>query len=180
MLTSTVQGTVNGTSSAQQVSNIHEKIDTWLCHHEHAAHFCKDILFIAARWDDLIDHDQLLLDADIHQLMEVTLSLPCNPFYIQHFLALSTLIHNSVRNWKTANIFEREHEDSELASMNAFILRASYIDIIGHCAMLINGNAWAEQVVCEARLFFSGEGFHQYLISLKREKEVRRGDVRHG
>ena len=44
--------------------------------------------------------------------------------------------------------------------------------------MLVKDNEWAEHVAYEARLFFSREGFAQYLQSLKREREARHGNVR--
>ena len=41
-----------------------------------------DVVF-AVDWAGGGIKDQVLLDSDIHQLMEVTLSLPCQPFYMQ-------------------------------------------------------------------------------------------------
>src|SRR6266566_6688370 len=139
----------------------------------------EDLLFIAARWDDLIDKDQVLLDSDIHQLMEVTLSLPCQPFYMQHFASLYPLLHNAIRNWKVSLELERNplyhpNQDArELALINAFILRSSYIDVLGQCACILAGNTWAEHVTRAARLRNSQEGFALYRQNLAREQQVR-------
>ena len=149
-------------------------LHTWLCHDASAIAFMTDVIFIAARWDDLIDHDQKLLDSDIHQLMEVALSLPCNVFYVKNFASLHTLLHNSIRNWKVANSIERDPDSTEAALLNAYVMRASYVDLVGHCAMLLQGNAWAEHVVKEARLNNSREGFAAYVQALKREHALRR------
>ena len=150
-----------------------DRARVWLCENEPAIRFLQDLFFIAARWDDLLDKDQVLTDNDIHALMETALSLPCHPFFMQHFAQLSPLLHNAIRNWKVATTIERDPTSDECALMNAFILRASYIDILGHCAMLLKGNAWAEQVTREARLYNSREGFMLYRQSLAREEEVR-------
>lgn len=160
-------------NAVPQSPSFHALLRTWLCNHEPAIAFMSDLLFIAARWDDLLDKDQVLLDTDIHQLMEVTLSLPCHPFFMQHFAPLYPLLHNAIRNWKVSITLEREHTDNQLALMNAFILRSSYIDILGHCAMILKGNAWAEHVTLEARLVNSKEGFHLYQQNLQREQEIR-------
>lgn len=172
MQTSTVLQATNGSSKHIKQATFQDMVDGWLRHHEAAVQFMRDILFVAARWDDLIDKDTILLDSDIHQLMEVALSLPCNPFYMQHFAALHTLLHNSVRNWKVANQLERDTTSDETDFINAFILRASYIDLISHCAMLIGGNTWGEHVAKEARTNNAKEGFAAYLRDLKREHTV--------
>src|SRR5262245_24139982 len=107
-----------------------ERLETWLCDHQPAIAFMRDVLLIAARWDDLIDRDQKLLDEDIHQVLETCLSLPCHAFFMQQFHELYPLLRNAVRNWKVANAIERDPESGVNALMNAFILRASYIDLI--------------------------------------------------
>ena len=160
-------------STLARTTPFEQMLHTWLCHDAPAIAFMTDIIFIAARWDDLVDHDQQLLDSDIHQLLEVALSLPCNPFYIKHFAALHTLLHNSIRNWKVANVIERDPTSTEAALLNAYVLRASYADLIGHCAMLVGGNAWAEQVVKEVRLQSAKEGFAAYMLALQREQRHR-------
>src|SRR6266566_246784 len=80
--------------------SFHAQLKVWLCDNEPAITLMEDLLFIAARWDDLIDRDQVLLDSDIHHLMETALSLPCNSFFVQHFASLYPLLHNAIRNWK--------------------------------------------------------------------------------
>ena len=150
-----------------------ERLAGWLCQDQPAITFMVDLLFIAARWDDLIDRDQILLDQDIHQLMEAALSLCVHPFFQQHASSLYPLLHNSIRNWKVSLTIERDPSSTLTALMNAFILRSSYIDILGQCAMLLKGNAWAERVVLEARLHNSNEGFPLYLKNLDREALVR-------
>ena len=167
---------VNGTQdnvTLARTTPFEQMLHGWLRHDPPAVAFMTDIIFIAARWDDLVDHDQKLLDSDIHQLMEVALSLPCNPFYIKNFSALHTLLHNSIRNWKVANSIERDPSSTEAAMLNAYVLRASYADLIGHCAMLVGGNAWAEQVVKEVRLQSAKEGFAAYMLALQREQRHR-------
>lgn len=168
----------NGTQATETeilavLTPFEQMLHVWLRHDAPAIAFMTDIIFIAARWDDLVDHDQKLLDADIHQLMEVALSLPCNPFYIRNFAALHTLLHNSIRNWKVANAIERDASSTEAALLNAYVLRASYADLIGHCAMLVGGNPWAEHVVKEVRLQSAREGFAAYMLALQREQRHR-------
>jgi hypothetical protein len=187
MLTSTTPKAENGSNNCfapapltmpPSLNVFFELLEKWMCGHEQALAFLHDLFFIAAIWDDLIDRDTMVPESDIYRVFEVALSLPSNPFYVQHIGALSVLLHNSVRNWKAANTLERDAAIHENGLMNAFVIRSSYIDLIGYCAMLIKGNAWAEQVTCEARLFNSREGFAHYLKSLEREKELRDGRLR--
>src|SRR6266702_4115529 len=99
-------GGMNGAQALDQAEPVkalpsspsfHAQLKVWLLNNDAAIRLVEDLLFIAARWDDLIDKDQVLLDSDIHQLMEVTLSLPCQPFYMQHFHQLYPLLHNAIR-----------------------------------------------------------------------------------
>lgn len=156
-----------------------ERMPVWLCGHPQALQLCRDLLFIAARWDDLIDKDTPLMDSDIHELMQVSLSLPLNPFYIQHFAALHTLLQNSIRNWKVAVAIERDPAHTETNLMTAFILRSSYVDIIAHMAMILKDVPHAEAVAREVHHFMQREGFQTYLRALKREDEVRNNGMRH-
>jgi len=150
-----------------------DKLKGWLCDDGPALSLMQDLLFICARWDDLVDRDMVLIDKDIHELMETTIGLATQPFYVAYFAQLYPLIQNAIRNWKVSLAMERECGGNELALHNAFILRSSYIDILGACATILKGKAWGEQVLLEARLFNSREGFELYKRTLEREQEVR-------
>ena len=150
----------------------------WLDNHQDAQTFLHHLFFIAATWDDLIDEDKPVLHADIDTAFQAALNLTCNPFYVQHFSHLHPLLTNSIRNWKAANALERDPAATEHALMIAFVLRSSYVDMVGTCASLIKGEAWGIQVAQEARLLCSQEGFQGYLANLKHEEECRHGRVR--
>ena len=158
---------------------IQDKLPEWMDHNQDAVNFLLNIFFIASMWDDFIDRDKLLSDEDIHAVFDTCLlTLPLNPFYTKYFTALYSLLANSIRNWKAANIIENDPASDELALQQAFVLRSSYIDLIGMCAALIKGTEHATNVTKEARTLAGAEGFQGYLTNLKKEKELRHGITR--
>ena len=163
------------TSTHLEFSTLSDAIQECFKDSPHAFAFLADIFTISATWDDLIDRDTYVTDAAIHTMMELTLSLPLNPFYIQHFPTLHTLLHNAIRNWKAANLIERDSEATEDALLQAFVLRSSYIDLVAACAALVHDNATAERVSYAVRLLNSKEGFTRYKASLIKEQEARNG-----
>lgn len=173
MQTSTSPQMTNGSVEPIQPQTTHALLAQWLCQHQDAFRFCADLLLIASRWDDLIDHDTLSTDHHINQLLDTSLNLACNSFYAQNFASLHTLILNSIRNWKIATKLERLEDATQTDLTTAFIIRSSYVDILAHCAFILRGPEYAELIALEARRHFHSEGWQGYLDALAEEKERR-------
>jgi hypothetical protein len=131
---------------------------------------------IAHTWDDLVDRDRPVSDADINSVfVQALIDLPLNPFYAEHFVRLNEIMLNSITNWRIANELERQEKPQDGDLTIAFIIRSSYIDMVVQCALLIGGLEWAVACGVELRRWAHSEGWAKYLINLKAEKAARKG-----
>lgn len=77
--------------------------------HAEAIAFVELLADISQTWDDLVD-----ADADVPRervdaaFFDALVVLPRNPFYREHFDALSPLVEMAALDWMTATDFERE------------------------------------------------------------------------
>ena len=55
----------------------------------------------------------------------------------------------------------------------SYILRSSYIDLIGQVALLTGGPLWAVEVITRVRLLNQDETMDDYLTNLDRERAAR-------
>ena len=136
-----------------------------------AFQFMNDITEVFHFWDDLVDRDRPLTDADVNmQMCRALLTLPRNSFYQTHFARLTTLVDNSIRNWMTATTLEREGTEGDREI--AFILRSSYADLLVEVAHLCGANTL--EVAVMARRVVHKEGFAGYLVNLELERAARK------
>lgn len=125
-------------------------------------------------WDDLIDKDRHLGDADINAAMfKALVLLPQNSFYLQCKDSLQPILVNAIANWQAANQFEAG--DDERLLQVAFITRSDYANLLIQCAYLVGGYAWMNEVTPLIRSMWTKEDFAEYLSNLKREREARLG-----
>ncbi len=123
-------------------------------------------------YDDLIDRDHDVAPMAIHQAFRTSLvSLPANPFYVQHFGLLHSLVANAITEWRIANDLERAQDESDLRI--AFISRSSYVPIFVQVAALIHGPDAAVWLGGWIRRVFHREGFDQYRRNLDLEFAAR-------
>lgn len=140
-------------------------LEKWLKGHTDAIAFCSAIFRICHVWDDLIDRDVPIQDAQIHDAFwTVMIDLPQNQFYIRNFNALHPILQIGILNWKSANRLERstvpEHQ------MMAFAIRAMIADVVAMSALIIGGPLWAEEVHYDMQLS-NQESFHDYVSTVK-------------
>ena len=130
-----------------------------------AFEFCRTITQIASTYDDLIDRDNPVSDAQIHAMVfEALVTLPRNTFYRQHFGVLNPLIINSLHNWRIANAME-QHRNAEDLNI-AFIIRSSYADLLRMVAFLVGGEAHALEMGLLLRRAVHSEGLSNYLTEM--------------
>lgn len=145
---------------------------TWAaCGNADAGRFLQQITDAAHAWDDVVDGDVPLdraaLDAAFRALV---LDIPANPFYRAHRASLEPLIAQAALNWQVATAIER---DPCAPKQVAYIVRSSYIDLVGQVALLTGGPLWAVEVIRRVRTLNQSESFSEYLTNLAAEAQAR-------
>jgi hypothetical protein len=154
----------------------HPIVATALKNNEGALALIRKFGQIAHTWDDLVDRDKPVSDAEISSaFVQALIELPLNSFYAEHFLRLQEIMLNSITNWRIANELERQEKPQDGDLTIAFVIRSSYIDMVVQCALLLGGLEWAVQCGVELRRWAHSEGWAKYLVNLKAEKAARKG-----
>ncbi len=138
-----------------------------------AAHLLLLLTDAAHAWDDVVDGDKPLDRGALDRAFQaLVLDIPANPFYRAHRDRLEPLIQQAAINWKVATAIEREPGPKHVA----YILRSSYIDLIGQVALLTGGPAWAIEVTRRVRELNQDETMDDYLNNLAIEAHARGED----
>lgn len=163
---------MNATPEVSQLITHRSEVSAFLQGNKEATDFVCDMFVVLHIWDDLIDKDKELTDAEIHYAFWLALmQLPCNPFYIRNFNTLQPILANSIINWQAANKMENEGSTKDEAI--AFILRGAYTDLLTMSAYLVGGLSWVTQITPDIRRWAHQETFQEYLRNLATEKEAR-------
>lgn len=126
-----------------------------------AIDYIMELYKIAHIWDDIIDKDKPLADNDVHKAFIATLViLPYNEFYRQNIDYLLPLQHNAILQWIDANALEKMDTNSK---HKAYMLKASFLQIVNCCAALIGGNDWAIEIGADLRNALYGETLEQFM-----------------
>lgn len=140
--------------------------------HQDAIECVWSIVAVCHVWDDLIDRDRAVTDEEVMTAFWTALvTLPANPFYVQHQAVLLPILINTIVNWRAATAMERtgDERDREIA----FVLRAGYTDLLTMSALLVGGLAWSVQVTPEIRRWMHEESYAEYLVNLRQEEVTR-------
>lgn len=149
-----------------------ERAAYFLKGHQPAMDFVWSIFTICHVWDDLIDRDRHVTDEEIQTAFwQAVVTLPTNPFYVQHFATLYPVFVTTIVNWRAATAMERRGEEADREI--AFILRAGYADLLTMSALLVGGVEWSIRVTPEIRQWMHEESYAEYRVNLQQE-EVRR------
>lgn len=142
--------------------------------HQEALLFLRAMGRLLHWFDDLIDKDRQVTDAETYEaLWTALIELPQNTFYAEHQSVLQPIVANSIVNWRVATNIERNRAAETGDLVIAYVTRSSYIDLATMCALLIGGAEWA--VVCGygLRKWAHSESFDQYLKALADETRAR-------
>ncbi|MCU0951485.1 MAG: hypothetical protein MUC68_10580 [Burkholderiaceae bacterium] len=117
--------------------------------HEHAIAMVDLLHFIAQVWDDLIDRDRAVPDAEVHRAFYAALiDLPRNPFYRSYAPELLPVMTTAILNWHAANALRRDDRPALREAAN--VLRCRMYDVVMLSAAIIGGpahaQAWAPRV----------------------------------
>lgn len=130
-----------------------------------AIRFISDIFAAAHVWDDVVDKDSITEEQFQRTFRDLFLSIPTNPFYMRHFTALHPIVLNSMLNWEAANALEISKTERDLRI--SYVLRSSFIDLIGVTAFLIGGYEHAVAAVLRARRLEHAETFVEYKATIQ-------------
>lgn len=136
--------------------------------------FLQLITSILHSWDDLIDKDKRLTDAQINECFwQALVVLPRNKFYAKYFAELNPILISAILNWITANQLEDDylfHGDT-MASEIAFIIRSTYCELVIQSAMLIGGFEWGQTISFQVRKLWHNERLAGYQDNLRKQHE---------
>lgn len=155
----------------------HSKEDVSLvcCGNADAIRFLEDITQILHFWDDLIDKDQSIPDAEINRIMwKVLTELPRNMFYANNFLALNTLLVNAILNWEVATEMERKPQGPNDAPI-AFIIRSCYVDLVTMVGLICGGRDHIQRLLPTIRRVWHEETLEGYKANVEKERALREG-----
>lgn len=118
-------------------------------------------------WDDLIDKDKPVEDADVHRAFwHATVTIPNNPFFLRHRQTLLPIWANAIVTWRSANLLEQEKEEGE-GKMLSYVLRHSPLDLFVACATIIGGVEWGAEWGAILRKGCLDGTFDEYLKELR-------------
>lgn len=128
-------------------------------------------------WDDLIDKDKPIADAEIHARMwDALIVLPLNNFYRDNIDVLSPILISAIANWRIATAVERDEMSDPIDLKWAFVIRSTYVDLVVMCAHLIGGLEHAVACGPAIRRWAHAEGYGGYLDNLAAETRARKAN----
>lgn len=126
-------------------------------------------------WDDLIDRDKPVSDAEINARMwDALIEIPLNAFYRENIGTLSPILVSAIANWRIATDVERSADATHRDLAFAFIIRSTYVDLVTISAVLVAGMEHAVACGPAIRRWAHGEGFDGYLNNLRKETAARK------
>jgi len=150
-----------------------EHMLTYLKGNQYAIKWVMDMYRAIHLWDDLIDRDGEVGDAQINKVMfALMLEAPCNPFYLEFCDQLAPMLRAMVTDWMDSVHMERNMGEDGKAY--AYGLRASFSNIVIQCAYLLGGYDHMRAVSKEIRkAVLQCESYDEYLEELTREQDDR-------
>lgn len=112
-------------------------------------------------FDDLVDKDKPVTDADLARTLFVALTeLPINPFFDAHKHRLVPIIVTGINAWLDANTLEKGSPNDRVFS---YVLRDWYAELVAYVIYLCRGRDYMRAVSMEVRSFFTHhETLEQY------------------
>lgn len=135
---------------------------------EDAIDFCDRLYKILHVWDDLVDGDKPVTQADLNDVFRSALvELPLNPFYRQHVGTLAPILSAGITAWEVSNVYERGL-DRELWR-KAHMLRVHVGAVFVACAEIVGGRDWSRQVAPAMYDLVQGDTLAAYMDELERK-----------
>lgn len=130
-----------------------------------AVWFVRQFGDICEVFDDLVDKDKPVTDADLARTLFVALTeLPVNPFFDRYKTQLIPIIVTGINAWLDANTLEKGSQNDRVFS---YVLRDWYAEVIAYVIYLCRGREYMRQVSMDVRHFFTHhETLEQYRENL--------------
>ena len=139
--------------------------------------FLRDIAGVLHTWDDLFDRDKVVSEEELFTtFLRALVTIPANPFYLQHQSQLMPILVMAIVNWRAANQIERSATRTTNDQIIAFIIRSTYVDLLTTSAVILGGIEWASTKAVEIRRWAHSEGYDGYLKNLEIERQIREGN----
>lgn len=152
----------------------HQTLVRALKGHADAIAFVQALVRVCDVWDDLIDGDADVPPHLIHQAFWLALvTLPGNPFYLQHRASLHPLIVTGIASWWAAN--DLEERRGARARAIAYTARSQIADVITMACGLVGGPDWMKANAADIKLMIHSDDPAAYA----REMESKHGMVVH-
>lgn len=113
-----------------------------------AVALCLSVLSWMDNYDHIADRDVTGAEAEkaLHSAMwAIAVDVPLNPFYQLHAAELAVSLANAITTWRVATTLQREDKSTHDARL-AYVLRWVPIEFFLHCARLVGGDAWAQEI----------------------------------
>lgn len=138
-----------------------KKLMEWFKGDKDAVQCLVEISTISEVWDDLIDRDVALTNAEISSAFVcATIKLPNNPFYASNIAALQPLIIMTVNAWMDSE--ELVKRSDKKSRMLAFYMRDIGKEIVPLIAFLVGGYAHMRKVSLEIKDFFYFDDYENW------------------
>lgn len=136
-------------------------LDELLCGDADAVNFYRCVAHCTHTYDDLIDNDKPVSQADLHAFVwRLLFEIPLNPFFDKHQNVLRPLLMTGILNWIAANEMEQSGSREELRV--AHVIRYSAGDILLASMTLTGGIEHARTHARRARLMLQDETWLHY------------------
>lgn len=138
-----------------------QKMMDWMAGNQDALETALWLSHISERWDDLIDRDKPMGDAEINDMMVAMLvRLQTNPFYLRYHAVISPITWVAVNAWMDANTLEK-WEGDRWRQMSFFIRNYQY-EVATVCAMCAGGWDHLRRISLDMRTFFAHETYDEW------------------
>jgi hypothetical protein len=125
------------------------------------------LAFVSQIWDDIYDQDNELNRDDVNTAFIYLLTvLPKNQFYNAHFTEIQPLIESAIIDWMTANKYEQERNNLNIA----WTIRDNLASVLIGMAKILGGMEWAVEVSPMIREFVHNEPLEDYINEHERRK----------
>ena len=133
----------------------------WFGGNPDALNMYRALVTLSHAWDDLVDRDKVLPEADVnHAFLTCLVYLPANPFYRQIQDAVLPMWMMVVSAYETANTFERSKDPHGLEIAHSLRYAAGHI--VAYAVTVCVGPEKAKEVLPEVWKAMFYERFDDY------------------
>ena len=151
--------------SAEWRAERNQRLDQWVGDPAAIA-FLLDYFDACEVADDVVDGDKPVTADDVTRMLyELAVNIPSNPFFARHAQTLLPVLATGIGAWSDSVKLERKADDHSLRF--AFVMRATYLEIIRTVITITRGREAAEACSMEILEWFGSETFDEYAQKIR-------------